>query len=636
MTSKTYSASRMHDLGRVCLWQLRRGLPVSLAYWALFVLGTLVRLASPQETLIVLSACMAVYSFVMPAWLLSECFGRAQSDWIEAMPVSRGVRFWGSLLPTLASLWAPVVVALGLRPGITILYPMSNHTEWPTVAVLLILGAATLAFCFLITAASGTYLEYALNTGVLALLWPALLLSWNALASITLPWMPSLLGPNPNNPTMAGSPPLALVFLPTNQEGIGPLLVWMAGFALLLGAGAYWLYCHRKSENAGMPRRCRPIELLIRVGLALCAAAFVGYHMAEMAYYETWGGWGIPLTLGSMTLTLALVWAATEAFYRHSLKGLLRHWAPLAVSVGLTALGLGFISTGFGGTGDQPVDWEEVICAQVDGGQEFRTIITDGSPVTDRKTGPGEKNQQLQPGVTSPELLARVKELWSQWLQVERAAQYPYLPGRNAYPAQELGHLVLNEQVYRDLSWGSRPNPESQALFDQCQALIEEITRSDEYIDSVVPVNASQALSQVEQIQMEQSEDAWTDYHWPFETTDESPQNPIDLAELPKGFSEKVEAALREDLKAGRCSTYSWLTENQETIYRLRYEGRDGFTAKGGLLYQFSEQGNSVEPAAGKKLFMSRRDYYGAATVFTVTPEMPSTYALLEKAYQER
>ena len=173
MTSKTYSASRMHDLGRVCLWQLRRGLPVSLAYWALFVLGTLVRLASPQETLIVLSACMAVYSFVMPAWLLSECFGRAQSDWIEAMPVSRGVRFWGSLLPTLASLWAPVVVALGLRPGITILYPMSNHTEWPTVAVLLILGAATLAFCFLTAAASGTYLEYALNTGVLALLWPA-------------------------------------------------------------------------------------------------------------------------------------------------------------------------------------------------------------------------------------------------------------------------------------------------------------------------------------------------------------------------------------------------------------------------------------------------------------------------------
>ena len=99
---------------------------------------------------------------------------------------------------------------------------------------------------------------------------------------------------------------------------------------------------------------------------------------------------------------------------------------------------------------------------------------------------------------------------------------------------------------------------------------------------------------------------------------------------------QKVEAALREDLKAGRCSTYSWLTENQETIYRLRYEGRGEFTAKGGLLYQFSEQGNSVEPAAGKKLFMSRRDYYGAATVFTVTPEMPSTYALLEKAYQER
>lgn len=639
MTSKTFSTDKWKELGTLFAEQFRRGLPVGIVYWALFVLGTFLYRGSSGLILAIQSVCVGVYSLAMPPWLLGECFGRPQSDYIGAMPVGRGTRFLGSLLTALTFLWTPIILGLGLRGIIMAPYPNEAQEAWAAMALYLILGTATLCFCFLTAAASGTYFEYVLNTGLLALLWPVLAMLWRALASSVIPW--GFSRSDINLLLEAGSPPLALLLMPREQSGIGPTLLWLGGFGILLGIGAWWLYCRRKGEDAGASRWCRPVELVIRVGLSLCAAVFVGYHASEMAFYGSWGDWGIPASLGSMVLALAAAWVVTEAFYRRSLKQLPRHWVPLALSAGLTALGVGIVSTGLGQEAPR-IDWTEVLWARVYNGQDFATVYADGYPVVDLNAGNDEKSHgSLCPGVASLDMLDRVEELWNKWMEMERASQFPYLPGRNGYHSGglQLGHVWLNADISRDLTWHSRPTEKSQALFEECQRLAQEIACSEEYISSTFPVNALGALAQIEQLEMEESEEkkTWGDYYWVFDSTDEPPRNAKSLAALPKDFPEDLEAALREDLGAGRCTTYNWLSSNAGNCYRLRYNDDNEFIAKGGIFSLDQDfDGKEAEPAAGKHLRMFRNEYYGSDQVFCVTPEMSSTFALLEKVYGEK
>ena len=91
----------------------------------------------------------------------------------------------------------------------------------------------------------------------------------------------------------------------------------------------------------------------------------------------------------------------------------------------------------------------------------------------------------LAPGVTSEEGIAKVRTLHEKLLEIERASQYPYLPGRYAYDTgYNMSYTYFGEKGGRYTSFypGSfRITPEVEALLKEYQALEEELFTSEEY-----------------------------------------------------------------------------------------------------------------------------------------------------------
>lgn len=646
MTSTTSSDRSSHVLWTVFAWQFRRGLLVTLIYCVLF---TGLCLFPPwhmvTDYFLPLSILILVLSFLLPALHFGACFHRPRADFLHALPVERGAFFLGSLLASLTSLWLPLLPGLWVRAQLCAPFSGFNPLFFlSTLTVLAVQGAAALTFFTLAAVASGTYFEYGLTSLVLTGCWPLMVVYLDNLIGATVPC---------GNGTdlrffhflrRAGSPPVALYFS-FQQDRIGYMHLWMGIFAVLLAGAGALIYCRRPSEDLGLPGRCKGMELFLRVETAVAVSIAAGNWMCCIVFDRSLGDKGIPLTLGAMVLALAGMWVLTELVYRRSLKRLHRHWQPLAASAGITLALLGVISTGMGleyrGMAPASLDLgprmelseffqSSLQGASVSSLQEFSDIYLDQWRVTDLDSPewkPAEEGE-LHPAVVQGDNLEKIRRLQEKWIEVERASQYPYLPGRNAYSWENALTLYFYKapgQNSRDryyYRYASKPTAQSQAILEECKALERSILTSEEYADSLLPLNALEAMTHVDK----------EDGSFVLEYTSYPEKTARDRSAFPSWFMEELEETLREDFTAGRISTLDGMIQNSGQVYRLYYAFGEPFTAKAGI---FTDSGSMVQYAAGKRLALAHWDSEDERNwgLFSVTPEMTATYALLERTY---
>ena len=630
MTWKTFSGK---PGGMVFAWQFRRSLPFTVLYWAA-MLG--VCFWPPYDRvgdrLVAIRGAMLVYAFLTPALQLGGCFSRPQADLVHALPVRREEYFWATLAASLVGLWLPVTPSLFLRE---LLCGFQSADIFPHIAAMLVMGTAALIFFTLAAVASGAYFEYALNSFLLTVAYPLLMVYLIFLAHNVIPGL-RYSGFFDHFMRVAGSPPWAFAMYMQGDGGFGFVVVWHGLLALGLAGLAYRLYCRRPSEQSGMARRCRGMELFLRVELALTAACFAGHGMDCVARDFIPFPWGVPLALGTIILSIGGVWLATELFYHHGLRKLGRHWRPLALSLGIMTALLGAFSTGLGLDTAMPAA-EKIVAASMnmtDGTDYIRfgwPVTLPDVPEEERNPWEVERHDTLWPALTTPEGIEKVRTLQQKIIQMERAVQFPYLPGRSSNWAMGSGFLEY-DLVHGDTFWfhfsswyEEGISQRAKELWEETRTLWEDILASEEYISSLCPLNALEVLDQVEKSPRLGAEG----YSYV-----QNEDQPRDTARKVSGFSQdfrqKLEEAMRADFSAGRFPTAKELLKDEGQLYKLFYQPGVEFTAQGGAVTRNSA---FVLPAAGRPVSLAQD--YGSEylPVFRVTWEMTETFAVLEEEW---
>lgn len=638
MTSTISSAKKHTGIGTVFLWQARRGLGLTIAYIGIFMAVCLISPHyMPSNLFFIQSFCAVVFALVLPAFHFGDCFKRSQADLCHAMPISRSDWFWGRLLACLTALWLPLIPGMSLR---TLIAHDSWHNLPGDLMMLGIFATATLLLFILCAVASGTYFEYGILAVLLtvcptALCWQTVILIWRTVPNRTFSWI------NRIDAYHVFTPPLQVIMTGFNQSGLGwPMVVW--ALLLLPMAGASWyLYRRRAGEDSGISRRCRPMELFLRTLLGLTACITAGHLLTALVFDYKAGDAGIPLTLGSMAMALALTWLAAELCWKSSLKGLARHWGTLAVSTGLAVLMVAAISTGLG-LDTPPPDPADISFANLSLPMDNDAFFAHATvrPVSGR----AEDELWVQPGVSSEEAIEKVCLLHQKLQELERASQYPYLPGRRAYESPMLLYLTYwlkdEDSIHASYRYDTARNAQADSLMAECRALQRELLGSEEYVNNLFPVFAIDTVCRVYQRTLEDFEENGApmspqDYYATDDAEETYEEKSLPLSELPAGFRERLEKALREDFAACRYPSYHGaVTYPENTVYMLFYKPNQPFTAKGGILHEWLYDGAGSErttSADGKELVLAApsSDYMS----FSVSQEMTSTWTLLEKEY---
>lgn len=615
----------------VFLWQLRRTLPAAIVYWIMMALLTLwdwfighgyndyVR---PIELLII------GFAVALPMVHLSDCFSRRQADFIHALPVTRGSFYLSALLNALWQILLPIIPCRLFTVYVTnwrVIGASSYHIRSLALAAI-----AILCFMFLAAAASGTYHGYVIGAAAHLAGWRMIVLFMYFVISGTIPGAFNYSGPDMDLFFVMGSPVL-LQFMNFDshvQEVMAYII--MPIFSAICAALGYVLYKRRKSEQAGHFGKCRPAELFLRIELTLCAGLFA-LSIIPIIVRDTWisavisGALGIPLTLGGTLAALALAYIILEYVWHRSIKNLRRHALPVLISTGIIVVFTGAVSTGLGLEENIPdvseigyVGFTEMYPSEQFSMNECWAAKLPGMGEDEVTT--------LDVGVYSLEMVDKVQELNAKYLELERAAQYPYLPGRNTYDNQIYITLHYNFNglgyQHNTLKYDGPVNSKTQPLLDEFMALRDEIMTSDEYVNSLNPLNAIDAVVSLDVLDGE-------DRSWGVVTRENMRCDPKPVEDLPRSFIKDLEAAMREDFKNNCYPTVDEVAKAKYPVYQLAYDGE--FTARGGTYWD--DKQNKYIPAEGVEfeLYLYNDEPRHA---FRVTKEMPAAYELLAKAYK--
>lgn len=627
----TRSLDKRGGFTSVFLWQLRRGMPAAVTYWALMALITvwdsLIRHGAEDHTHLT-EVLITLFAFLMPVVYLGDCFSRRQADFVHALPVSRGRLYLSALINALWQILLPIIpcrlCATYMRG-----YAMTYFEGSYRIRALTLIAVAMVGFTFLLASACGTYHGY-----ILAAI--AHLVSWRMIVACTHWWITTVipsayLGGRYMDFIFFLGAPGAIEWLYPTEPGRTMIYCWLPVFGGICSALGYALYKRRKSEQAGHFGQCRPAEILLRTELTLLAGMAAVLIVGSAVRGNYLGGLGIPLTLGSMVLAAVGAYLLTELVWHRRLKELRGHLHSFVISGGLLIAVTAVISTGLG------LDTNIPEVSRVGKAQVMFLHPMDNSDINDHwtiATGDEEAPRaDLTGGLWSPEMLDKVEEFCRKHIELQRAAQYPYLPGRGAYYTLEYATVgySLDTTGYRyvEIHYDGPLNARTEQLYEELKALRLEIISSPEYVNGMRPLNAIDAVAFVDRLELDHSVD---DIYNSVSTGHYGDKdNSRSVAELPKDFLEGLEAAMREDFQKGRYSTNDGLRDADYPVYQLDYEGE--FTARGGVIQE--EGKNEYVPAEGKRLKLyDEEDFSLKWNVFRVTKEMPTTYGYLAKVYE--
>lgn len=657
MTSKTSSVSFWNQLGGVFQWKLRRCMPLMTAYGTLLFVGYLAigitasfDWAGAEITANLLTAMPGtiLMSLLLAAYQFGYLYSKRQIDLYHAVPVSRDALFWGSYLSGFVCIAAPLLPAYLADLLIAVL--MGRFTPAlllflvVSLGLLLLMGAMNLAFFSLAAVISGSYLEYGVNSIMLTFCWPLLVHSLYNLAVTTIPGIPETGGAWGYDLFVAGagSPPCAafFTFLPMNINYMDKTVLetasaspypgvplwsylWWALFTAALLCLTVYGYRRRKSETA----KSSPVYAILQYGLRILTGAAFGvlaaYAASKVSYSSIW----VLLVAAAAVLFLFLL---TESLYYKTLRNAVRHLPCFGVSLLLLAAAIVSISLGLGMDTAVPEDTVGVDVAYRNSiGESGVSVIENLEGGGDLQSEPTTVLTVLIAGVTSPENLEKAELLQAKLVEFERARKYPYLPSRGSVGSVDNFYLNYLTKAYEPVQkyYSIERDALSEnalRLYEECVALADEITRSEEYVKGLVPVTAIDAAGRITKT---------TSVSGRYDDTGASGEERDTriLADLSgeKTFREQLEAALIDDLTHGRYPDQDtqWEEEQNDLVgtYQIWYQRGAVFTARGGLQGPIS--------AAGKKYRLDDTWPEEGDISFRVFPEMTATTALLDSLF---
>lgn len=618
----------------VFVWQLRRTLPAAIVYWAMLAGLTLwnwfTRGHSYNGNANTMEIVITGFAFALPMIHLGDCFSRRQADYIHALPIPRGRLYLAAFLN---ALWQILIPIIPCRLFTAYIMSFSTGLAEYHIKSLTLVAIALVGFAFMMASLSGTWHGYIMASTAHLVCWRIIIFGGSAFVYNTIPMLR-----NYDNGleffVFLGSP-VGVEFQSFSGFSRIATYFWLPVCGALCAFAGYHMYKRRQSEWAGHFGRCVILERVLRTEMTITAGIIAYSIMYSIVRGKELGGLGIPLTLGSMVLAVAGAYVVLELVWHRKLNSLRRNAVSVIIAGAALLVTIGAVSTGLGLDTYIPelsdIEWGDV---------SFIYPIENGSVDNIwRVDAPGydpDNTIDFRNDLISPETLDKVRRLHEKYIELERAAQYPYLPGREAYQTQEyinISYYIRGKEKgslgsYNNMSifYGGPVNSKTEPILEELRNIRREILSSDEFVNSLMPLNAIDAVVSLEKIM----------------SIDEMRGDKIALAEknsksiedLPKDFRERLEEVIREDFKNGRFVTYDGVTKADYPIYQLGYGGE--FTARGGNIWDEDKQ--EYVSAAGRQLELPKNsspDYdYMPEMVLRVTKEMPATYGYLNKVYK--
>ncbi len=620
----------------VFLWQLRRGLPAALLYWVLMVgltAWSYIFGHGYREDKYLVEAIVTGFAFFAPLIYLGDCFSRRQADFIHAMPVPRGQMYLAAVLNAFWQILLPIIPCR-LFTGYAQRLANSIYIEY-NIRDLTLIAVALVGFAFMMAALTGTWHGYILASMAHLVCWRIIIFAGYQTMFTTIPVANVKLHKFSDFLMFLGSP-FAVTSHNLSQPFMIVTYIWLPIFGALCAAAGYHLYKRRQSEWAGNFGRCRILERVLRTEMTLAAGVgALGLVMAAAIGFEL-GGLGIPLTLGSMVLALFGTHLILELVWHRKLKALGRSSMSIIISGALLAVLLVLTATGMGVETGIP-ETSEIEMVDLQFLYPIDNINMNGPWYLEVPgVSPEINSSYLRDGLTSPEMLEKVRKLHKKYLELERAAQYPYLPGRGAYRLQEYIYIsycindndgdALPEYEGVSVLYKGPVNSKTEPILEEVRNLRREIIASDEFVNSLEPMCAIDAVSSLGWVEPKAG------YYRVMDSEEKADvKDPRPVEELPKDFRERLEEAMREDFKNGRFATQDGMLDADYPIYQLGYSGE--FTARGGLFLD-PDSGEFV-PAAGRRLTLAEYESgMHMHNALHVTKEMPATYGYLNEVYK--
>ncbi len=620
----------------VFLWQLRRGLPAALLYWVLMVgltAWSYIFGHGYREDKYLVEAIVTGFAFFAPLIYLGDCFSRRQADFIHAMPVPRGQMYLAAVLNAFWQILLPIIPCR-LFTGYAQRLANSIYIEY-NIRDLTLIAVALVGFAFMMAALTGTWHGYILASMAHLVCWRIIIFAGYQTMFTTIPVANVKLHKFSDFLMFLGSP-FAVTSHNLSQPFMIVTYIWLPIFGALCAAAGYHLYKRRQSEWAGNFGRCRILERVLRTEMTLASGVgALGLVMAAAIGFEL-GGLGIPLTLGSMVLALFGTHLILELVWHRKLKALGRSSMSIIISGALLAVLLVLTATGMGVETGIP-ETSEIEMVDLQFLYPIDNINMNGPWYLEVPgVSPEINSSYLRDGLTSPEMLEKVRKLHKKYLELERAAQYPYLPGRGAYRLQEYIYIsycindndgdALPEYEGVSVLYKGPVNSKTEPILEEVRNLRREIIASDEFVNSLEPMCAIDAVSSLGWVEPKAG------YYRVMDSEEKADvKDPRPVEELPKDFRERLEEAMREDFKNGRFATQDGMLDADYPIYQLGYSGE--FTARGGLFLD-PDSGEFV-PAAGRRLTLAEYESgMHMHNALHVTKEMPATYGYLNEVYK--
>ncbi len=620
----------------VFLWQLRRGLPAALLYWVLMVgltAWSYIFGHGYREDKYLVEAIVTGFAFFAPLIYLGDCFSRRQADFIHAMPVPRGQMYLAAVLNAFWQILLPIIPCR-LFTGYAQRLANSIYIEY-NIRDLTLIAVALVGFAFMMAALTGTWHGYILASMAHLVCWRIIIFAGYQTMFTTIPVANVKLHKFSDFLMFLGSP-FAVTSHNLSQPFMIVTYIWLPIFGALCAAAGYHLYKRRQSEWAGNFGRCRILERVLRTEMTLAAGVgALGLVMAAAIGFEL-GGLGIPLTLGSMVLALFGTHLILELVWHRKLKALGRSSMSIIISGALLAVLLVLTATGMGVETGIP-ETSEIEMVDLQFLYPIDNINMNGPWYLEVPgVSPEINSSYLRDGLTSPEMLEKVRKLHKKYLELERAAQYPYLPGRGAYRLQEYIYIsycindndgdALPEYEGVSVLYKGPVNSKTEPILEEVRNLRREIIASDEFVNSLEPMCAIDAVSSLGWVEPKAG------YYRVMDSEEKADvKDPRPVEELPKDFRERLEEAMREDFKNGRFTTQDGMLDADYPIYQLGYSGE--FTARGGLFLD-PDSGEFVT-AAGRRLTLAEYESgMHMHNALHVTKEMPATYGYLNEVYK--
>ena len=509
MTSKTSSTKGWSELREIYCWSVKKslGMTALLAVLLFLALPTVLLFSLANANIRTDEMTLAAYSvqqqyenivgniafrafswlavpvclvfvLVLTVQLFGYMHNKRSVDLVHALPVRRSAMLLGRLLSGLTTLFAPLLLNVGITAIIVLCFDVANKGAYIANLFIQMLGlflmlTAAMLFCILMAVCTGTTLDMVLSVLGVNMAYPLLVYLSVYMVQCLLPGFAS---PGAVSATIATAlSPFSAAFFLSNyinasSKEVTGFLAWWVFFTVFLALSCVYLYRRRKSEAAESHLAYRIPKGVIRFLVTAVGGFGLGFILFWV--YSSTANFLTGVLLGSLAAHIIV-----EAIYSRGFSRMKRSFGGYAAFLGAFIVFYGVVCTGAFGFVERVPALEDIESVRFTDYTHQQTFGSDDFYVK------GEKFETLayrEPELSQKENLEAVRGFHQMLVEHQKQSGFPYRMGQQEWLLYHIDYHLKNGSTLSRTYYYNR-QAGFQVPDDALKEAVARIVNAEEY-----------------------------------------------------------------------------------------------------------------------------------------------------------